>query len=106
MKFRVLWDVLQCSEVYVDRCFRGMYCFHHQGDHSSADIIRTIKTLRMRRAENVACMDKMKNTCRVSAEGLTGRDHSDDPGVSGKTTLNVCEGIRFGGCKLDSSGSR
>jgi hypothetical protein len=32
MKFRVFWDILPCSQVDVDRCFRGAYCLHHQGD--------------------------------------------------------------------------
>jgi hypothetical protein len=27
MKFRVFWDVLRCSQVDVDRRFRGAYCF-------------------------------------------------------------------------------
>jgi hypothetical protein len=32
MKFRILWDVLPCSQVDVDRRFRGAYCLHHQRD--------------------------------------------------------------------------
>jgi hypothetical protein len=32
MKFSVFWDVAPCSEVDVDRRFRGAYCLHHQGD--------------------------------------------------------------------------
>jgi hypothetical protein len=32
MKFRILWDVLPCSQVDVDRRFRGAYCLHHQSD--------------------------------------------------------------------------
>jgi hypothetical protein len=32
MKFRVFWDVLQCSQVDVDRRFSGAYCLHHQAD--------------------------------------------------------------------------
>jgi hypothetical protein len=35
MKFRVLWDVAQCSHVEVDRRFGGAYCLHHQGDGGS-----------------------------------------------------------------------
>jgi hypothetical protein len=31
MKFRVFWDVAPCSQVDVDRRFRGAYCLHHQG---------------------------------------------------------------------------
>jgi hypothetical protein len=32
MKMAVLWDVSPCSLVDIDRCFRGAYCLHHQGD--------------------------------------------------------------------------
>jgi hypothetical protein len=32
MKFRVFWDVAQCSHVEVDLRFRGAYCFHHHPD--------------------------------------------------------------------------
>jgi hypothetical protein len=35
MKFRVFWDVLPCSQIDVDQCFRGACCLHHQGDDSS-----------------------------------------------------------------------
>jgi hypothetical protein len=29
MKFRVFWDVMPCSQVDVDRRFRGVYWLHH-----------------------------------------------------------------------------
>jgi hypothetical protein len=32
IKFRGLWNVLPCSQVGVDRRFRGVCCLHHQGD--------------------------------------------------------------------------
>jgi hypothetical protein len=35
VKFRVFWDVDLCSHVEADRCFRGAYCLHHQGDYLS-----------------------------------------------------------------------
>jgi hypothetical protein len=28
----IFWDVAPCSLVEIDRCFRGAYCLHHQGD--------------------------------------------------------------------------
>jgi hypothetical protein len=37
MKFRVLWDVVPCSLIVVDRRFRGVYCLHHQGDECPDD---------------------------------------------------------------------
>jgi hypothetical protein len=35
MKFRVLWDVLPCSQIDVDRYFRGACCLHHQGTQAT-----------------------------------------------------------------------
>jgi hypothetical protein len=32
VKCGVFWDVAPCSQVEVDRRFRGAYCLHHQGD--------------------------------------------------------------------------
>jgi hypothetical protein len=32
MKFRVFWNVLTCSQIDVDRRFRGVCCLRHQGD--------------------------------------------------------------------------
>jgi hypothetical protein len=29
LKFRVFWDLLPCSQIDVDRRFRGAYCLHH-----------------------------------------------------------------------------
>jgi hypothetical protein len=36
LKFRVFWDVARCSQVDVERRFRGAYCLHHQGNHHSS----------------------------------------------------------------------
>jgi hypothetical protein len=35
LKFRVFWDVLPCSQIDVDRRFRGACCLHHQDDGGS-----------------------------------------------------------------------
>jgi hypothetical protein len=32
MKMSVVWDDSPCSLVEVYGCFKGDYCFHHQGD--------------------------------------------------------------------------
>jgi hypothetical protein len=29
----VFWHVAPCSLVDINLCFRGAYCFHHQGNH-------------------------------------------------------------------------
>jgi hypothetical protein len=31
----ILWDVVVCSLVDIDGCFRGAYCLHHQGDEAT-----------------------------------------------------------------------
>jgi hypothetical protein len=31
MKMTAFWDIAPCSLAEVDRCFRGVYCLHHQG---------------------------------------------------------------------------
>jgi hypothetical protein len=35
IKMISLWDIMPCSLVEVDRCFRGVNCLHHQGIYSS-----------------------------------------------------------------------
>jgi hypothetical protein len=32
LKFRVFWDVLPYSQIYVDRRFRGACCLHYEGN--------------------------------------------------------------------------
>jgi hypothetical protein len=54
MKFRVLWDILPCSQIDVDRRFRGARCLHHQGDYTPEDY-----ELNIRRRENLK-FHKMK----------------------------------------------
>jgi hypothetical protein len=48
MKLRVFWDILPCSQIDVDRRFRGACCLHHQGDYTSEDY-----ELYIRRRENL-----------------------------------------------------
>jgi hypothetical protein len=36
LKTTALWDTGPCSLMEVDPCFRGVYCLHHQNDHSDA----------------------------------------------------------------------
>jgi hypothetical protein len=37
MKFKVFWDVLPCSQIDVDRRFRGACCLHHQGAERTSE---------------------------------------------------------------------
>jgi hypothetical protein len=39
LRMAVFWDVVLCSLLDVDRCFREAYCLHHQGDESEIDMM-------------------------------------------------------------------
>jgi hypothetical protein len=43
MKLKVFSDVLPCSQVVVDRRFRGAYCLHHQRS-LIMEVVRTSET--------------------------------------------------------------
>jgi hypothetical protein len=43
-KFRVFWDVLQCSQIDVDRCFRSACFLHYQGDECIALMMEAART--------------------------------------------------------------
>jgi hypothetical protein len=34
MKMTAFWNMVPCSLVDVEQCFRGVYCLYHQGDES------------------------------------------------------------------------
>jgi hypothetical protein len=55
--------------------------------YSSPDIIRQIKSRRMRWAVHVACMGEGRNVYRVSWESPKGGVHLEDQGVDGRMGL-------------------
>jgi hypothetical protein len=55
--------------------------------YTPPDIIRVIKSRRMKWARHVACMGEMRNTI-FWLENLMGRDHSEDLGVERKIILD------------------
>jgi hypothetical protein len=55
--------------------------------YSSPNIVRMIKSRRMRWAGHVACMGEGRGFCRVLVGGPRGRDHRGDLGVGGRITL-------------------
>jgi hypothetical protein len=62
---------------------------HNEELHNSSaspNIIRVIKSRRMRWAEHVGCVGEMINTI-FWLEALKGRDHSENLGVDGKIIL-------------------
>jgi hypothetical protein len=52
--------------------------------YSSPDIIRQIKSRRMRWAGHVACMGEGRNVYRVLTESPKVKDHLEDQGVDGR----------------------
>jgi hypothetical protein len=44
MEMTAFWDIAPRSLVGVDLRFRGAYCFHHQGDESHREPVRTSET--------------------------------------------------------------
>jgi hypothetical protein len=52
--------------------------------YCSPNIVRVIKSRRMRWAGHVACMGERKDLYRVLVEKLKERDHLGDPGVDGR----------------------
>jgi hypothetical protein len=56
--------------------------------YSSLNVVRLIKTRRMRAVEHVARMGEGTGLCRVFVGRPKGRDHWEDPGVGGRITLN------------------
>jgi hypothetical protein len=74
---------------------------------SSPDIIRQIKSRRMRWAGHVVRLGEGRNVCRVLVGNPERKHHLEDQGVDGrmgsKWTLGRLVG---GGCGLDSPGSR
>jgi hypothetical protein len=52
--------------------------------YSSPDIIRQVKSRRMRWVRHVACMGKERKVYKVSVGKPKGKDHLEDQGVGGK----------------------
>jgi hypothetical protein len=57
--------------------------------YSSPNILRVIKSRRMRWAEHVARMREDRDMYRVWWENLRGKDQWGDPGVEGRIILRI-----------------
>jgi hypothetical protein len=72
--------------------------------YSSPDIIRQIKSRRMRWAGHVARMGEGRNVYRVLVGKPEGKDSSEDQGVDGRMGSKWTLGRQVGGCGVDSPG--
>jgi hypothetical protein len=81
----------------------------HSGElhnlYSSPDIIRQIKSRKMRWAVHVARMGEGENVYRVLVGNPEGKDHLQDQGVDGRMGSKWTLGRLAGGCGVDSPGS-
>jgi len=60
--------------------------------YTSPNIIRALKSRRVRLAMNVALMGGMRNTYKILVGKRDGGDHSEDLGVIGKTVVELILG--------------
>jgi hypothetical protein len=105
--------------VFENRVLRGI--FGHKGDevtgewrklhsgdlhnlYSSPDIIRQIKSRRMRWAGHVARVGEGRKVYRFWWESPRERAHLKDQGVDGRMGSKWTLGRLFGGCGVDSPG--
>jgi hypothetical protein len=56
--------------------------------YSTPNVIRMIKSRRMRWVLHTVCMGAMRNVYKILLEILKGRDHSEDLGIDGRIILN------------------
>jgi hypothetical protein len=73
--------------------------------YASPNIIKVIKSIRMKWAGHVACMGTISNADNILVGNLKGRDHSECLRVDWKEILYRIFGNRVGRCGLDASGS-
>jgi hypothetical protein len=72
--------------------------------YASSNIIRVIKSNRMKWAGNAACMGEMRNMYHILVGSLNGRDHFEDLDMDGKIILECILGTLSG--KVQSSSGK
>jgi hypothetical protein len=84
---RVLKGVFGAKRDEVTKEWRKLHHEELNDLYSSPNIVRVIKSRRMRWAGHVVRMGKGRGVYRVWWRNLRGRDHWRDPGIDGRITL-------------------
>jgi hypothetical protein len=71
-----------------DRLWRKLHNDELHSLYSSLNIVRVIKSRRIRWAGHVACMGEGRNVFRVLVGRPEGGNHWEDLGISGRITLS------------------
>jgi len=58
----------------------------------STNIVRVVKSRRMRCANHVVCMGEMRSEYKILSQNTKGRDHSEVLGVGGRIILKYILG--------------
>jgi hypothetical protein len=95
---RVLRGVFEPKRVELTGQCRKLHSGELHNLYSSPDIIRQIKSMRMRWAGHVARMGEVRKVYRVLVGKLEGKYHLEDQGVDGRMGSKWTLGRLFGGC--------
>jgi hypothetical protein len=93
---RVLRRIFGTKGEEVEGDWRRLHNEELRYSYASPNIIKGIKSRRMRWTGHVAHMGEMRNASKIWSTNLTGRDHSEDLGIDGKKILEWILG-KYGG---------
>jgi len=102
---RVPWRIFGPTRDEVTREWRKLHNEELNDMYCSPNIVRVIKSRRMRWEGHVACMRKRRGVYRALVGNLRERDHLGDPGIDRRIILRSVFGKWDVGCGLDGAGS-